>query len=119
MIALFFGWLKRLLNFCTYLYLLRFPILTGLVAFGLPLFAWRGGAKILAGAYDQSLGLQIVALTLTDVLLMWTLLVTGHVILDYSHARGSAESMAHPRRRRTTWTILSILAVGPSISGTS
>src|SRR5438874_2673207 len=99
----FFKWLINLLDFFTYLYLLRFPILTGLVAFGLPIFALGGGAKMLAGAFDQALGREIVALTLTDVLLLWTLLVSGHVILDYSEMRGSATPTKHKSLWRNIW----------------
>ena len=70
---------------------------------------------MLAGAFDQSLGRQIVALTLTNVFLLWTLLVSGHIILDYSDVRGSAEPTAHLELWRKIWTGLCVAAVIPAV----
>ena len=70
---------------------------------------------MLAGAFDQSLGRQIVALTLTNVFLLWTLLVSGHLILDYSEMRGSAEPTTYREGWRRIWTGLCVAAVIPAV----
>jgi hypothetical protein len=97
----------RLLNFFSYLYLLRFPILTALIASGLSLFSMRGGAKMLAGAFDQTSGDQVMALTLVDAFFLYTVLVSGDVILAYSGLRGSAEMIKKEKKKRyhIIWTV--------------
>jgi hypothetical protein len=69
--------LRCALTFFTYLYLLRFSVLTGIVIMALPLLAIGGGEKMLAGAFDQWSERQIIALTLISVVMFWTLLVTN------------------------------------------
>jgi len=97
--------LLRLLNFFSYLYLLRFPILTALTVLGLSLFSMRGGTKMLAGAFDQTSGDQVVALTLVDALFLYTVFVSGDVILAYSGLRGSGEMITKKKRYHIIWIV--------------
>ena len=103
------------MTFCTYLYLLRFPVLTALVVFSLSYFAIFGGPKMLAGAFDQWMWRQIVALTLTDFILAWTLLVTGHLVMDYSEKRGSAPALDHKHLWYSIWGAFCAAAALPVI----
>src|SRR6266480_3852788 len=107
--------LRSFLTFCTYLYLLRFSVLTAVVMFVLLLFAISGGAKMLAGAFDQWMRRQIVALVLTDCILSWTLLVMGHLVIDYAEQRGSAPALLHKARWRGIWTGFCLVVAIPML----
>ena len=78
-------------------------------------FAIFGGPKMLAGAFDQWMWRQIVALTLTDFILAWTLLVTGHLVMDYSEKRGSAPALDHKHLWYSIWGAFCAAAALPVI----
>lgn len=112
------GWVVRyFLNLITYIYLLRFPLLASLIA--LWVFFYKAGdlAKMLAGAFDQATGLQVLALTLTDVLFLYTLLVTGHTVLAYSALRHTAHVPSRNKDvlkiYRWAWTLSCWVAAVP------
>jgi hypothetical protein len=70
---------------------------------------------MLAGAFDQWMWRQIVALTLTDVILAWTVFVTGRLVLDYSGERGSAPVLVHKRLWCGVWTVFCIAVALPTL----
>jgi hypothetical protein len=113
--ALKWPFLRSALTFFSYLYLLRFSVLTGIVILVLPLLAIGGGEKMLAGAFDQWEGRQIIALTLIDVVMFWTLLVTGRLVLDYAEGRGSAPALMHKALWRRVWLTFCVVVVIPII----
>ena len=82
------GALRWLLNFLTYVYLLRFPLIAIVVVVAV-LVKERGWAKMLAGAFEQSSFAQAFALGLTNMLFVYSLVVIGHNILGYSALRGT------------------------------
>jgi hypothetical protein len=97
----------RLLNFFSYLYLLRFPILTALIVLVLSLFSMGGGAKMLAGGFDQTSGDQVLALTLVDALFLYTVFVCGDMVLAHAGLRGSAHKIPEEKKKlyRRVWIV--------------
>jgi hypothetical protein len=86
------GGLRYFLHFLTYVYLLRFPLAAIAIVFALLIKA-HDGAKMLAGAFDQSLFDQTLALGLTNILFVYTLSIIGHNVLGYSALRGTAHDL--------------------------
>src|ERR1700757_3236167 len=112
------GWVVRyFLNLITYIYLLRFPLLTSVLALWVFFYKADDLAKVLAGAFDQTTGLQVLALTLTDVLFLYTLLVTGHTVLAYSALRHTAHVPSRSKDvlniYRWAWTLFCWVAALP------
>jgi hypothetical protein len=95
--------LLRFFNFLSYLYLLRFPILAALILLGLSIFSMGGGAKMLAGGFDQTSGDQVMALTLVDALFLYTVFVCGDVVLAYAGLRGNAQMIPEENRTLYRW----------------
>jgi Patatin-like phospholipase len=93
-----------------YSYLLRVPLLAGVVAFWVFFYKADDWVKMLAGAFDQTTGWQVVFLTLVDILFLYTLVVTGQTVLAYSRLRGSAPAPSKSNKvdkaYRWIWTLL-------------
>jgi hypothetical protein len=86
-----------------------------MVILALPLLAIGGGEKMLAGAFDQWSGRQIIALTLISVVMFWTLLVTGGLVLDYAEDRASVPALLHKVLWRRVWLAFCAVVVIPII----
>ena len=96
------GALRWLLNFLTYVYLLRFPLIAIVVVVAF-LVKKHGWAKMLAGAFDQSSFEQAFALGLTNTLFVYSLLVIGHNVLAYSGLRRTAHSIPTNKNDTNLW----------------
>ena len=96
------GVLRCVLNFLTYVYLLRFPLIVFIIV-ALFIIKAKGWAKMLAGAFDQSSFNQTLALGLTNILFVYALLVIGHNVLGYSALRGTARELKRNDNDTNLW----------------
>src|SRR5882724_1924929 len=110
--------LLSVIGFVTYLYLLRFPILSWLIIVALPIVALTdSGQKMLAGSFDQWRWYQISSLSLVAVMTASTLFITGRLVLDYSAIRRSAPfRLLRLTCWRRVWLIVSTLSILPSLA---
>lgn len=96
------GALRCFLNFLTYVFLLRFPLIA-IVIVALFIIKAKDWAKMLAGAFDQSSFNQTLALGLTNILFVYSLLVIGHNVLGYSGLRGTAHELKRNNNQTNPW----------------
>ncbi len=78
---------QRFIQWLTYAYLIRFPLLTAAALAGLPYLAFRTGARsLLENLFDLSpFGVALV--TMTALLAAWSVMVTARLALIYSNER--------------------------------
>src|SRR5215475_10154798 len=79
--------LQRLIDWLTYAYLIRFPLLTAAALVGIPYAAFRTGARsLLENLFDLSPG-AIMLVTMIALLSAWSVMVTARLVLTYSNER--------------------------------
>src|SRR5215207_3923241 len=84
--------LNRILSFATYVYLLRFPLLTAAAAVGIALAAFFTDARLLLGGlFDVSERYGVFLVSLTAFLAAWTVMLTWRLVLLYGQRRFDAE----------------------------
>lgn len=92
---------RRLIQFLTCAYLIRFPLLTAAALFGIPYAAFFTGARsLLKNLFDLS-PVAIMIVTVTALLAAWSVMVTARLTLTYSGERfGVAQAKVGPLRWR-------------------
>ena len=79
--------LQRLIQWLTYAYLIRFPLLTAIALVGIPYAAFRTGARsLLENLFDLDPG-AIMLVTMVALLSAWSVMVTTRLVLIYSSER--------------------------------
>src|SRR5215470_594208 len=79
--------LQRLIEWLTYAYLIRFPLLTAAALVGIPYAAfWTGARSLLENLFDLDPG-AIMLVTMTALLSAWSVMVTARLVLTYSSER--------------------------------
>src|SRR5262249_10762751 len=79
--------LQRLIEWLTYGYLIRFPLLTATALVGIPYAAVRTGARsLLENLFDLDPG-AIMLVTMTALLTAWSVMATTRLALIYSNER--------------------------------
>jgi predicted acylesterase/phospholipase RssA len=83
--------LERILPRLTYLYLLRFPLLTAAAVVGFCVAALTFARSLLANAFDISWPWGIFWLSLTAFVTAWVIMITWRLVLLYGAERFGAE----------------------------
>ncbi|HKC87030.1 MAG TPA: hypothetical protein VKG02_13685 [Blastocatellia bacterium] len=79
--------LQRLIEWLTYAYLIRFPLLTAAALVGIPYAAFFTGARsLLENLFDLDPG-AIMLVTMIALLSAWSVMVTARLVLTYSNER--------------------------------
>ncbi len=93
--------LQRLIQWLTYAYLIRFPLLTAAAMIGIPYAAFFTGARpLLENLFDLD-PIAIALVTMTALLAAWSVMVTARLTLTYSGERfGVAQAKVGPLRWR-------------------
>src|SRR5262245_57427198 len=79
--------LQRLIEWLTYAYLIRFPLLTAAALVGIPYAAfWTGAQSLLENLFDLRPG-AIALVTMIALLSAWSVMVTARLVLTYSNER--------------------------------
>src|SRR5262245_25741191 len=79
--------LQRLIEWLTYAYLIRFPLLTAAALIGIPYAAFFTGARsLLENLFDLS-PVAIMLVTMTVLLAAWSVMITARLTLTYSGER--------------------------------
>src|SRR5262249_34681525 len=77
--------LQRLIEWLTYAYLIRFPLLTAAALVGIPYAAFFTGARsLLENLFDLDPG-AIMLVTMIALLSAWSVMVTARLVLTYSN----------------------------------
>ncbi len=108
--------LQRLIEWLTYAYLIRFPLLTAAGLVGIPYAAfWSGARPLLENLFDLNPG-AIALVTMTALLSSWSIMVTARLVLTYSNERfGVAQASIGPLGWRHI--LLYGLLATPTIAG--
>jgi hypothetical protein len=79
--------LQRLIQWLTYAYLIRFPLLTALALIVIPVAAfWTDARSLLENLFDLS-PVAIMVVTIAALLAAWSVMVTARLTLTYSSDR--------------------------------
>src|SRR5215813_11700540 len=89
--------LQRLIQWLTYAYLIRFPLLTAAALIGIPYAAfWTNARSLLENLFDLS-PVAIMLVTVAALLAAWSVMVTARLTLTYSSDRfGVAQASISP-----------------------
>jgi hypothetical protein len=78
---------QRIIQWLTYAYLIRFPLLTGAAMVGIPYAAFfTGSGPLLENLFDLA-PVAIMMVTMTALLAAWSVMVTARLTLTYSSER--------------------------------
>jgi len=79
--------LQRLIQWLTYAYLIRFPLLTAAALIGIPYAAfWTNARSLLENLFDLS-PVAIMMVTVAALLAAWSVMITARLTLTYSSDR--------------------------------
>src|SRR5215831_16674153 len=82
-----YPFLQRLIQWLTYAYLIRFPLLTAAALIGIPYAAfWTGARSLLENLFDLS-PVAIMVVTMVALLSAWSVMITARLTLTYAHER--------------------------------
>ncbi len=108
---------QRIVNWLSYAYLIRFPLLTGAALVALPYAAFFTGASaLLENLFDLDPG-GILLVTLTALLSAWSVMVTARLALIYSDERFGVYQAKIGRDTRWRHILLFGLLALPIIAG--
>src|SRR5499426_448472 len=78
---------QRLIQWLTYAYLIRFPLLTAAALIGIPCAAFFTDARsLLENLFDLS-PVAVMLITIAALFAAWSVMVTARLTLTYSHER--------------------------------